>query len=119
MSIRDELQSELSDAFDDDLQDAVFSIKLIKGKISYDVSTGTNIKTGDTFNTRGIPYDINTSEIFNQALKPGDVSFIILQNELDSIPEIDDYINYNGYTYKIIDVSKDPADATWEILCRK
>ena len=45
---------------------------------------------------------------------------IVLANELNATPEVDDKIidTNKGVTYKILSVMTDPADAHWEIQCR-
>ena len=119
MGMRAEIQSDISDAFDEDLSDAVKDITITEVKESYNIDTGVNTQIETEYKTRGVPYDIKETEIFNESVKPGDVSLIILQNEIEIQPEIDFYATFNGNKYKIMGVSKDPADVSWELLCRK
>jgi len=120
VGLREDIQKDLGIAFDTDLSDAVktlFLIKLSTGDYSED--TGINTPVESTYSTRGVLDGYEDRELFDSAVHPTDVKAIILTNELSATPEIDDYIECSGIRYKAINVMADPADAHWEIQCRR
>ena len=119
MGLREDIQTDIGAAFDGDLADAVKVLTLIKITGTYNDDPGDNTLTEVPFQTRGVLDKYEAIEIFNESVRPTDVKAIILINELDTTPEIDDYIEYSGIGYKIIRVRSDPADAHWELQCRR
>jgi len=117
MGLRSEIQNDLAAAFDGDLADAVKTINLIKITNDYSTDTGLDTPTETLYATRGV-LSSYIRELFDTGVEPSDKNILILTNELDAIPEIDDYIDYSSTRYKIIKVKDDPADATWELQCR-
>ena len=124
MGLRDELQTDLKEAFDDDLSDAVHGITLKqfqKTQSVYDPTTGENTKVSKTFSSRGIFTNYTESERFNTTIEPTDSRVIILANEIETTPQIQDKIteNISGIEYNIIGMLKDPVGATHELQVRK
>ena len=118
MGLKSDIQSALAAAFDSNLSDAVKQLTYTKIESTYNPIIGETIITETTYNTRGVLDKERAVEIFNQSYKPQDTVILILQNELNTIPDIDDYIEENGNKWKIIAIKNDPADVTWELLCR-
>lgn len=122
MGLRDELQQDIAEAFDDDLADAVpsFSGFRVIGT-DYDPVTETQIELKTTFSGRGVfgSYSTDIADGINILLT--DTKLTALQNEVVDAngvaftPAIDDIIN----GLKVISVGKDPAGATWTIQLRK
>ena len=123
MGLRDDLQADLAEAFDDDLSDAVTAF------------TGTRIVADDTdsgiddwmnppdtpsastltYSGRGVFTDYSTYELNSDIVDVTDVKLICLANEITNEPIADDKIN----GYSVVRVSKDPALATFEIQLRQ
>ena len=119
MSLRNKIQSAIANAFDTSLADAAKQITYIQINNMYDPITGESAVSEASYITRGVIDKEQVKEIFDQAYQPGDVTILILQNELPIIPKIDDKITDYAYTWKIMAIKNDPVDATWELLCRQ
>lgn len=115
MGLRNDIQTDVGVAFDGDLADAVQSLTLIQVTSLYDLLSGENVNTETTVATRGAVTGFTNIEVFNESFQPTDVKILILQNELEAIPKIDDYIETATTKYKIIIVKQDPAGAHWEL----
>lgn len=118
MGLKSDIQGDLADAFDSDLADVIKTINLVKITDSYNTDTGLNEPTETSYPTRGVLDAYKSMEVFDTSIEPADIKAIILTNELDATPEIDDYIEYGTIRYKILAVNADPADAHWELKCR-
>ena len=122
MGLREELQADLKEAFDEDLSDAVKQITLkqvSKDLTTYDPVTGTNTRTSVDYYTRGIFTDYTIEERYNSFLEPTDSKLIIIANELEVVPQIRDVISEGATNYNIIGQLHDPVKATYELQVRK
>lgn len=123
MGLRDELQADLAEAFDDDLSDAVTAFTGTR-TVADDTDSGIDdwMNPPDTpsastlaYSGRGVFTDYSTYELDSDIIDVTDVKLIVLQNEITAEPIADDKIN----GYSVIRVSKDPANATYEIQLRQ
>lgn len=123
MGLRDELQADLAEAFDDDLSDAVTAFTGVR-TVAGDTDDGADDwmnppseTTGSTltYSGRGVFTDYSTYELDSDIIDVTDVKLIVLQNEITAEPIADDKIN----GYSVVRVSKDPANATYEIQLRQ
>ncbi len=122
MSLRDDLQADIAEAFDGDLADAVQSFagsRAVAGE--YDPVTGSSTTTV-SYSGRGVFGSFRQEEIDGAIILATDEKLTALQNEvtLDSdgspaTPQVDDTLA--GKTVKA--VMKDPASATWTLALRK
>jgi len=122
MSLRDDLQADIAEAFDGDLADAVTSFtgsRTVAGE--YDPVTGSSTTTV-SYSGRGVFGSFRQEEIDGTVIIATDTKLTALQNEvtLDSdgspaTPQVDDTLA--GKTVKA--VMKDPAAATWTLALRK
>lgn len=130
MGLRDELQADIAEAFDDadGLADAVKSFTGSRTTISdvYDPVTGTYPEATISYSGRGVFGGYQIDEVDGQHIQANDVKLIALQNEvlLDSdssqaVPTVGDSITYGGNTYRVINTGKDPAAASWTVQLRK
>lgn len=127
MSLRDEIQADIAEAFDADLADAVQAfngVRTIKG--AYDPVTGTSTDTEEKYKGRGVFGSYKITEVDGQHVLNTDTKLTALQNELIDLdddgtelgqgtPKMGDDIN----EYRVIDIAKDPAAATWAIQLRE
>lgn len=129
MGMREELQAELAEAFDDPdgLGDAVSPVEgSRKSSPVYDPSTGTT--TGGTviYTGRGVFGSYLAKEVDGSLIQTTDEKLLILQNELfitaaglptaaPAEPKIGDIIA----SKRVLNVSQDPAGATWTVQLRK
>ncbi len=130
MGMREEIQAELAEAFDDPdgLADAV---KLVAGtrtvKGGYDPEIGGTLPASTMrYTGRGVFGSYLAKEIDGSRIQTEDVKLLVLQNELfveqagvatdvPAAPKIGDQVS----GYRALNVSQDPAEATWTIQLRK
>jgi len=127
MGLRDDLQTDLAEAFDTDLADAVSPISGVrKVQGEYDPDSGTTPEVITNYAGRGVLGRYLAKEIDGSLIQTTDTKLTILQNELFitllgetteilAVPEIGDVIGGK----RAMNVSQDPAKATWTIQLRK
>lgn len=130
MGMREEIQADLAEAFDDPdgLADAVKPVagsRTIKG--GYDPEIGGTVpSTTIHYSGRGVFGSYLAKEIDGSRIQTEDVKLLVLQNELfeeqggevsetPAEPKIGDQVS----GYRALNVSEDPAQATWTIQLRK
>ncbi|OLS61518.1 hypothetical protein [Pseudomonas putida] len=130
MGMREEIQADLAEAFDDPdgLADAVRPVagsRTIKG--GYDPEIGGTVPASTIHYTgRGVFGSYLAKEIDGTRIQTEDVKLLMLQNELvlavdgspsetTATPKIGDQVS----GYRALNVSEDPAQATWTIQLRK
>lgn len=130
MGMREEIQADLAEAFDDPdgLADAVKPVagtRTVKG--GYDPEIGGTVPaTTILYSGRGVFGSYLAKEIDGSRIQTEDVKLLTLQNELFEeqggvltetpvSPKIGDQIS----GYRALNVSEDPAEATWTIQLRK
>lgn len=123
MGLRDDLQADLAEAFDDDLSDAVTAFtgtRTVADDTDSDIDDWMN-PPGEpsastlTYSGRGVFTDYSTYELNSDIINVTDVKLIVLQNEITAEPIADDKIN----GYSVVRVNRDPALATYEIQLRQ
>ena len=130
MGLRDEIQADLAEAFDDpdglaDVVRPVAGSRTVKG--SYDPNLGGAGPTSSIqYTGRGVFDSYQAQEIDGARIQTEDVKLLVLQNEVfeeqagvvtgaPAVPKIGDQIS----GFRILNVSEDPAQATWTIQLRK
>lgn len=130
MGMREELQADLAEAFDDPegLADAVKPVagsRTVKG--GYDPEIGGTVPASTIhYIGRGVFGSYLAKEIDGSRIQTQDVKLLVLQNELfegqaDAVtaipaePKIGDLIS----GFRTLNVSEDPAKATWTVQLRK
>lgn len=128
MGMRDEIQIEMAEAFDDPdgLADAVkpvLGVRKVAGE--YDPDTGTAPEVVIAYAGRGVFGSYLAKEIDGSLIETTDEKLLILQNELFvtvegvptamiAEPKIGDIIGGK----RALNVSQDPAGATWTVQLR-
>lgn len=121
MGLRDEIQADIAEAFNEDLADAVTTFtctKLIYSE-EFDFATQTYPIIGEkTYSGRGVfgSYERDLVKPANYQVE--DVKAIVLQNEVNAVPQIDDVWLTSGGTFKVLSVGKDPASVSWRVQLR-
>ncbi len=94
MGIRDDIQTELAASFSDELEDVVVEFTLMRPSAvgSYDPESGTRQRYPSEFESRGIFSAYKTEKIDGTRIKIGDEKLIIIANEIETTPLIDDEI---------------------------
>lgn len=128
MGMREEIQAELAEAFDDPdgLADAVKPVLGVRKVVGeYDPDSGTAPEVVTNYSGRGIFGSYLSREIDGSLIQTTDEKLTILQNELFiflagvpsktiAVPLIGDVINGK----RVLNVSQDPAGATWTVQLR-
>lgn len=121
MSLRDEIQADIAEAFNEDLADAVHTFTCDRI-----VSTNQNPKTNtsedviEQYKGRGVLFgSYNQYEILTLGVLATDKKAIVLQNEVTKEPKIDDeWLTALG-SFRIIHIQQDPASTIWKCQLRK
>lgn len=115
MGIREDVQSDMAEAFDTDLADAVraFTLTRVTGT-DPDPLTGEETETTYTFDSRGVFGRFKAEEVDNQHILATDEKLTVLQNELDTEPAPGDDIAGR----RVMSVGQDPAHAIWLVQLR-
>ena len=123
MGLREELQSDITEAFSTDLQDAVSEFtctKIIYGD-EMDFATQTYPIIGnETYSGRGVLFGSYHKDI----VKPDDYQVtdckaIVLQNEVTQVPQISDVWMTVKSEFRVVNIGADPMDAIWKVQLRK
>ena len=129
MGMREEIQTEMAEAFDDPdgLADAVKPVRGVRKVVGeYDTDLGGAPEVITTYGGRGVFGAYLAKEIDGSLIQTTDKKLLVLQNELfvseagvptavPAAPAIGDIVN----GLRVMNVSADPADATWTAQLRK
>ena len=122
-NMRDELQAELAEAFNDDLADAVDSFtctKLIYSGV-FDFETQTYPVVGsESYSGRGILFGSYQKDLVKPAdYQAEDAKAIVLQNEVSGVPQIGDVWVTSKGDFKVVNIGADPTSSVWVCQLRK
>ncbi|MDH1697778.1 glutamate 5-kinase [Acinetobacter johnsonii] len=121
--MREELQAELAEAFNDDLADAVDSFtctKLIYSGV-FDFETQTYPVIGsESYSGRGVLFGSYQKDLVKPTdYQAEDAKAIVLQNEVAAVPQIDDVWVTSKGGFKVINIGADPTNSIWTCQLRK
>lgn len=122
MGLRDDIQTDIAEAFDTDLADAVKSLVLIDRKGgAYNPYTGDIADAETRTATRGTVSSYTALETMYSggAIDINDSKILILANEVSVVPITDNFVEVTGEEYRILGVKVDPADAAYILHTRK
>ncbi|EPF72555.1 hypothetical protein GCM10025882_31810 [Acinetobacter gyllenbergii] len=115
MTLRDELQADIAEAFNEDLADAVqsFSCERII-KTDWNPLTETHTAIKENYSGSGVLFgSYSQYEIQTLGVLATDKKAVVLQNEVTMIPLInDEWVTPQG-KFKVIHVSQDPSQSIW------
>ena len=121
-NMRDELQAELAEAFNDGLADAVDSFTCEKPIYSgeFDFETQTYPVVGsESYSGRGVRGNYLRDMVKPIDYQTTDAKVIVLQNELTGIPQIGDVWQFADGGFEVKNIGSDPVSATYIIQLRK
>lgn len=120
MGLREEVQTDVAEAMNGDLADAVATITYTAPSTgAYDPNTGEVTQDETSYPGRAILYDAIYADVpANPSLKEVTKKGVILQNELDATPAPDGVIRTPTETLLVLFVKPDPAEATWELYMK-
>lgn len=121
--MREELQAELAEAFNEDLADAVDSFtctKLIYSGV-FDFETQTYPVVGnESYSGRGVLFGSYLKDLVKPAdYQAEDAKAIVLQNEVTAVPQIDDVWVTSKGDFKVVNIGADPTNSIWTCQLRK
>lgn len=126
MGLRDDVQTDVAAAFNEDLSDAVraFTYIGINSRIYGGGDAGGVVaEVSDAgVTSRGVFFEsVEDSEIAAEVVRPVDASLLILQNEIAvSGFDEDGIIDSTFYgKFRILKSMADPASATWTLYLRR
>lgn len=126
MGLRDDIQADLAEAFDEDLADAVSAFNgSYMGPGVWDPVSETTTAQPVTYTGRGVLDSYDSRRIDGLNILVGDVLLIALANEVTDKPAVGhqitatDLITGQPVTYRIVSPGIDPAKAHYEIQLRK
>jgi len=126
MGIRDDIQADLAEAFDDDLADAVQAFTgSYMGPGEWDPVNETTTAQPVAYTGRGVFDSYDSHRIDGLNILVGDVLLVCLASEVTDKPAVghritaDDLITGEPVTYRIVSPGIDPAKAHYEIQLRK
>ncbi|BBR53841.1 MULTISPECIES: glutamate 5-kinase [Pseudomonas] len=126
MGLRDEIQADLAEAFDEDLVDAVSTFTgTYMGPGVWDPVNETTTAQPVTYTGRGVLDSYDNRRIDGLNILVGDVLLICLANEVTDRPAVGhlitatDLITGLPVTYRVVSPGIDPAKAHYEIQLRK
>ncbi|MER8075393.1 glutamate 5-kinase [Acinetobacter pittii] len=121
MSLRDELQADLVEAFNDDLADAVHTFTCDRVVSSnWNPKTNTSEDVVEHYEGRGVLFgSYSQYEIQTLGVLATDKKATVLQNEVSMTPKIDDeWLTALG-SFRVIHIQQDPASTIWKCQLRK
>lgn len=121
MGLRDELQADLAEAFDNDLADAVheFTCERIIKK-NFDPVHETYEEEKLSYSGRGVLFgQYKSYDIANLGIPATDNRATVLQNEVSAELAINDEWVVSGAKYRVINLAMDPVGAIWICQLRK
>ncbi|RQN75133.1 glutamate 5-kinase [Acinetobacter baumannii] len=121
MGLRDEIQADIAEAFNEDLSDAVHTFTCERtSKTNWDPKTETYIEVKENYSGRGVLFgSYNQYEIQTLGVLATDKKATVLQNEVTKEPMIDDEWSTAQGTYRIMHIKQDPISASWKCQLRK
>lgn len=121
--MRDELQAELAEAFNDDLADAVDSFTCTKliysGVFNFETQTYPVVGS-ESYSGRGVLFGSYLKDLVKPVdYQAEDAKAIVLQNEVTGIPQIGDIWATSKGDFKVINIGADPTNSIWTCQLRK
>lgn len=114
--MRDEIQIELAQAFNEDLADALTPFTCTRVIYSGNYNPVIEQYEGEEavqYSGRCILGNYLKDMVKPDDYQVTDAKALVLQNEVTETPQINDKWLIGSDTYKVINVSKDPVSATW------
>ena len=121
MGLRDELQTDIAEAFDSDLADTITTFTCSKeiqsGDFDFETQTYPTV-TVEQYSGRGVFGSYKRDLVKPIDYQVEDIKATVLQNEVTGVPQIDD-VWVAGVEFKVLSISKDPSESIWICQLRK
>lgn len=90
------------------------------GAVAYNATTGGVTANDASISVTAIATSYTATERSPTAFREGERRFIIKREELTNItPAQSDRISEGGRTWEVLGFIEDPADAVWNIVCKR
>lgn len=127
MGLRDELQADIAEAFNDDLADAVDTFTCTRKKlVSSNPATGEDTYTEYLYGGRGVLFGSYLKDLVKPIdYRATDSKAVLLQNEVkDSAgtlvePDVNDIWVIDGGNYRVVNCGQDSSNSCWFCQLRK
>jgi len=86
---------------------------------TYVPATGVVTEAETDYSVNAIREEYKSKEIDNVNIKPKDIKFLILYEDLTIILSTKDYVTIGATRWNVVDWEIDPADALWTIQVRQ
>ena len=120
MGLRDEIQADIADAFNEDLADAVhtFSCERI-ARSNWNPVTETYDEVNESYTGRGVLFgSYNQYEVQSLGVLATDKKATVLQNEVTMVPQVDDEWSTSHGKFRVMNIQQDPAETIWKCQLR-
>ena len=121
MGLRDEIQADIAEAFNDDLADAVHTFTCDRVVSSnWNPKTNTSEDVVEHYEGRGVLFgSYSQYEIQTLGVLATDKKATVLQNEVTMVPIMEDeWVTPLG-TFRVKHIQQDPAATIWKCQLRK
>ena len=121
MGLREEIQADIADAFNEDLADAVHTFTCERNsKTNWDPKTETHVEVKVNYTGRGVLFgSYSQYEIQTLGVLATDKKATVLQNEVTMVPIMEDeWVTPLG-TFRVKHIQQDPAATIWKCQLRK
>ncbi|WP_202744421.1 glutamate 5-kinase [Acinetobacter pittii] len=121
MGLRDEIQAEIAEAFDEDLADAIHTFTCERvTKSNWDPKTETYVEVKENYSGRGVLFgSYSQYEIQTLGVLATDKKATVLQNEVTMVPIMEDeWVTPLG-AFRVKHIQQDPAATIWKCQLRK
>ena len=123
MGLREELQADIAEAFNEDLADAVseFTCSKIIYSGDFDFVTQTYpVQSDNSYAGRGVLFGSYLKDMVKPVdYQVTDCKAVVLQNEVNGVPQINDVWVAAKGGFRIVNIGSDPVDAIYKVQLRK
>ncbi len=118
MGLAEDIQNDLTEAFNDDLADA-YKTFIAERNISstYDTSLGQIVNSVDSKTFKGVVLKDKIGSVLDEEESIFDLRLLVLDIDKPFDFELEQKITFNSTDYKIVGIIKDPVIATWTLDC--
>ncbi|MCG5225721.1 glutamate 5-kinase [Acinetobacter pittii] len=121
MGLKDELQAEIAEAFNEDLADTVHTFTCERiSKTNWDPKTETHVEVKENYSGRGVLFgSYSQYEIQTLGVLATDKKATVLQNEVTMVPIMEDEWLTPLGTFCVKHIQQDPSATIWKCQLRK
>lgn len=120
--MRDKIQSKVAKAFNTKLADAITTFTCSKeiqsGDFDFETQTYPTV-TVEQYSGRGVFGSYKRDLVKPIDYQVEDIKATVLQNEVSSVPQIDDVWMISDGKFKVLNINKDSSSSIWVCQLRK